>query len=363
VALHEVLAMAMSSHYQALLFREWSWRARRVLPEQAAISRKLIHNKNYRQRQAYFHQDLSGTEGSIYMKTTLWIVGIGILLIAVIPILVIFTNLIFISQITQIKVQFSSECTPLIEGLLVSEIPHDDPPADRETPDTGDVEAGQEMLLYEDGSIKEGRRVFDDDPGKEVIVAVNAVNRDAYVITGNEVFPYADGHKGRKIGTFPAPGFSHVDFVLPVNEKYMIVDGAMEDSPYPSERTLWQVEYDGLNKKPLTKEPYFTFDRPPKVFIFRDAGEQLLVYYTGSYSYAYGGDSSRPQYSVLRVYSAQYPEGRDIVKVGFKAGTVLDVSKVDDGYVLTTDPSLPAMAEKPRVPPRKWKISIRQAGA
>lgn len=270
----------------------------------------------------------------------------------------LFSSLLFWSQITQLKIQFSPEFIPLIEGVTVTEIDNDEAPSSKEVPDTGDLQGGQEMLLYEDGSIKEGRRVFDDEPGTEVIVSFNKARQASYVFKNNNVFDYAEGGKGNKIGSFSSPGFAHIDFVLPVNDRFMIVHGAMEDSPYPSERVLWQVEYDGLNKIQLSSNPYYSFVRPPKIFVSEDTGEQMLVYYTGSYDFAFGGDSSRPQYSILRLYNSLYPEGRDIIKFGFKAGTIIDASKLDNGYLLTADPSLPAMAGKPRVSPGKWKIVI-----
>lgn len=57
-----------------------------------------------------------------------------------------------------------------------------------------------------------------------------------------------------------------------------------------------------------------------------------MIYYTGSFDFAFGGDSSRPKFSVLRIYNQQYPEGRDIVRFSFKAGTVVDVRKTEHGF-------------------------------
>jgi hypothetical protein len=292
------------------------------------------------------------------MKTFLWIVGIFSLLVVMLFAYVFF-NMVFISQITQWKVKFSPEFIPLLDGVSVTEVDHNAPPAAEEIPNTGDNEGGQEMLLFEDGTIKEGRRVFEGDPGNEVLVSFNKARQESHVFLANNVFQYAEDRKGNKLGSFSSPEFSYIDFVLPVNKKYMLIDGRMAATPYPSERELWQVEYDSLNKVQLSAKPYFTFSRPPKVFVFEEYGEQAVVYYTGDFSFAFGGDSSRPEFSVLRIYNSQHPEGRDIAKIGFKAGTVLEVSKVDDGYVLIADPSLPTMADKPRVSSRKWKVTLK----
>jgi len=291
------------------------------------------------------------------MKTFLWIVGI-IIVLSVIPILFVIFNMVFISQITQFKVKASTEYKPLIKGVSVEEVANQTPPTSEDTPDAGDHEAGRKMLLGEDGAIAEGYRVYDDDPEKEVIVAFNDAREESLIFTGNDVFEYVDGRIENKYGSFPSPEFSYIDLVLPVNRKYMLIHGAMESSPYPSERELWQVEYDGLNKTLLSTKPYYAFSRPPKVFVYDEFDEQAVVYYTESYDFAFGGDSSRPRYSVLRIYNSNYPAGLDIIKFGFKAGTVLDVKKVENGYLVTTDPSLPSMADKPRVSARKWKVDI-----
>jgi len=292
------------------------------------------------------------------MKIFLWIVGISVSLV-VILFSFVFINMIFISQITQFKISFSEEYIPLIDGLTVTELEYDETASPEEKPETGDLEGAQEMLLYEDDSIKEGRRVFDDEPATEVLVAKNKYRQETHVFKNNDVFQYTDGRKGKILGSFTSPEFDYISFVLPVNDRYVLVNGSMKDSPYPSERELWQVEYDGFNKAQLSTKPYYSFVRPPKVFLFEDSNEQVIVYYTESYDFAFGGDSSRPKYSVVRIYNSENPEGRDIIKFGFKAGAVVSVIKVADGYQLITDPSLPAMAEKPRVSPRKWKIVIQ----
>lgn len=294
------------------------------------------------------------------MNIILWILGIAAIL-AVAFFVIVFGNMIFISQITQAKVKLSPEYTSIAEGVVIEELPYDAAPLDWEQPDSGDYPGAKEMLLLDDGKIEEGRRVFDDDPGKEVLVAFNPLRNDAWVFIANEVFEYADGRLGKSVGAFPDPGFSYIDYVLPVNERFMIVDGRMAQSPYPSERRLWQVAYQGLDKTLLSEKPYYTFDRPPKIFAFDQGTEHMLVYYIGDFSFAFGGDSSRPEFSVLRLFNARHPEGIELIKIGFKAGTVIGVEKIDDGYVVITDPSLPAMADQQRQPPRKWKITLHES--
>ena len=289
------------------------------------------------------------------MKILIWIAAVVVLLV-LIPFVVAFVNLAFISQITQVKLKRSPEYILLDKRISVIEVHSDIPPSSKEIPDTGDVEAGREMLLHEDGLIEEGSRVFDDDRRKQVIVAFNEFRQESHVFLKNDVFQYTGERLGDKVGSFESPGFTFVDYVLPVNEYYFIAHGAMKDSSYPEQRSLWQVKYNGLSKLRLSDDPYYAFGRPPKIFVFAD--ERVVVYYTGSYDFAYGGDASRPQFSVLRVYNPDHPDGYDMIKIGFKAGVVLDVRKQGDSYLLITDPSFPAMARKPRVAPRKWIINL-----
>ena len=289
------------------------------------------------------------------MNTFLWIVG---LLVAVVVAFFAYVigSMMFIAQITQLKIWLSPEYEHLIEGVSIQELNSDEAALEREVPNTGHVEGSQDVLVFDDGTVKEGRRAFDGDPGKSAVSVYNPMRRQSHLFVGNEVFEYADAKQGARLGGFSSPGFDMVDFVLPVNAQLMIMNGAMDDSPYPSERRLWQVSYDNLEKVLISDDPYYTHARTPKVFVFDQPEEQILVYYEGSFDFAFGGDSSRPKYSVLRLYNAQYPEGVDLIEIGFKAGTVIEVERVDGSYIVTTDPSLPRMTEKSRASLRKWKI-------
>ena len=291
------------------------------------------------------------------MNTFFWIIG---LLAAVIIAFFVYVigSMMFISQITQFKVWLSAEYEHLVEGLSIEELPGEPASTEREVPNTGDVEGSQDMLLHDDGTVKDGRHVFDGDPGQSAVGVFNPMRRQSHLFVGNEVFEYADAKQGARLGAFSAPGFDMVDFVLPVNAHLMIMDGAMDDSPYPSESRLWQARYEGLEKQLISDDPYYVHARTPKVFVFDDPEEQMLVYYEGSFDFGFGGDASRPKFSVLRLYNEQHPEGIDLIEIGFKAGTVIEVERVDGAYIVSTDPSLPRMVDKPGVPPRKWKIEF-----
>jgi hypothetical protein len=61
------------------------------------------------------------------------------------------------------------------------------------------------------------------------------------------------------------------------------------------------VEKSTLEKKKIAEDTYFTFVRPPVVFRPKGFGGLVLVYYTGSVNYGFGGDSSRPEFSFIRI--------------------------------------------------------------
>ena len=290
-------------------------------------------------------------------KLISWFIGI-IIFLAIAYAVVMLVYFVFISQITQIQVSYSSKYKVLADGVSVTEM-HTDLLPSHEHPNTGDMKSGREMLLRDDGYIEEGQRVFDDDPRLAVLVSSNPVRHDAFVVVDNEVYEYATGYKGNRLHDLTEKGISYVSYVLPINAKYMLLEGDTPGSSSAEETMLWQVDYAGFNKTLLTNDPYFSFIRPSKVFVFKETNEQVVVYYIGSYDFAFGGDASRPVWSVIRIYNSQHPEGWNIAKFGYRAGTVLQVDKVTDGYIVTADPSLPAMTEKPRLPPTQWKIAVR----
>ena len=121
---------------------------------------------------------------------------------------------------------------------------------------------------------------------------------------------------------------------------------------------LWQVERETFNQSLIVKDPYFTFARPPMVFSPEGFNGHILIYYKESFNYGFGGDSSRPKYSFIRIYNDTYPEGKDIAQFGFKAGTIVNLEWKESSVFVTGDRSRPSQSEKPRLPVRVWKIDF-----
>jgi len=293
------------------------------------------------------------------MKIILLVLGVPILL-AVGYVFMVFFNMVFIENITDNKLRFSPEEVPLISEITISEISNNEKTLPYEyKPGTGDQPGSQTMVLLEDGTIEARQRTFDSDPGKEVDVLISEIDLTTLVFHKNDIFEFNNYHLGRKVGEFSDPKLKFVRHVMPVNDRYVLVNGDREEAQY-AEPYLWQVDRNSLEKTLLTKEPYYSFERPPKIFVADGFNGVVIVYYTGEYSYGFGGDSSRPEYSVIRVYNESFPDGMDVAKFDFKAGTIITVEWENNGLKLTGDPSKPGGEEKNRKPARVWQISFNE---
>jgi len=279
--------------------------------------------------------------------------ALGIILIAA-----IFGPMIFRDQITASKLKLSQEVVSLLDGIQVAEISDNEQPLPYEyQPGTGDVAAADEMLLFEDGMIEPGRRVYDNDPRKQVHVLSGNQASQSLVFKGNDVYRFVNNRLGDHIGTISSPALRSVSHVTVVTDNALLLAGYLASVPHADVR-LYQINLPDWRQEEIAVDPYYTFSRPPKIFKPDGFDGVVVVYYTGEYSFAYGGDSSRPKYSVIRVYNKAFSEGRDVVKLGFKAGTVVNMSWQNGALILRADPSLPAMMNKPRMPARVWRVIL-----
>ncbi|ABD79960.1 hypothetical protein Sde_0698 [Saccharophagus degradans 2-40] len=163
-------------------------------------------------------------------------------------------------------------------------------------------------------------------------------------------------HEEKAWGTH---NFTRVTHAAVINANYMLVEAAPPSQHDHQLRHLYQVNVKTLEAHKLESTPYYTFDIPPKRFVNESTNTTVLVYYHDSYSYAFGGDSSRPQTSIVRLYNNTFPEGKDIANISFAAGMVIDVAfEEGNKLVLLGDPSRPAMYNKPRLAPRVWVLTL-----
>ena len=94
------------------------------------------------------------------------------------------------------------------------------------------------------------------------------------------------------------------------------------------------------------------------IFLSEGFAGQVVIYYTGSVDYGFGGNSSRPKYSFIRIYNERFKQGLGVAKFGFKAGTIVDIKWIDNALVVTSDPSRPLATNQKVMARRIWKIKL-----
>ncbi len=322
------------------------------------------------------------------MKIILWSLRAGVVFVLA-SVAIVVVNLVFIGDMAQLKQKLGlvdvgvSRAEPLLDGVIITEVEHNRPPlpydygALTSGQDTGDVPGEFTLMLQDDGRLLEGQAYFDHQIERQRS-AIEYMTSDAslfYCLIQQEQqlffgraqaneFETVEGQEDRllRVRTITEPfadlshwGFSEFSYWAAIDQDHFLMVSTEQGKNHWDDK-LWQINRHDLSKTFLADKPYFTHAIPPKVFQPPSFDGSILVHYTDSVDYAFGGDSSRPKYSTVRVFTPQFPEGQDVVKLGFEAGMVVDVSVVEGQLELLTDPSLPAMADKPRVPPRIWQV-------
>ena len=294
----------------------------------------------------------------------IFLITIGIFFSSILAFIVyVFCQMVFIADITERKVKKGKTHHLLTEGIQVSELEHKMPPLEYEyRPGTGAMPPAAEALLSPENKISEGERFFDSDPNISVLWLKAAgdlpdkifLKNDVYGI--NETDGLDDKQLGKKLASFDNPPLGVLRHIGALNHQYFLLIGDHRDSPY-ADAQLWLINHTTHEQTKLTDDPYYSFSRPPKVFKPEGLNGEVLVYYVGSIAYGFGGDCCRPQYSVVRLFSSTRPQGIDLIKFAFKAGTIVEVDFKDGALVLTGDPSRPRTDED-RLPPRLWQVNL-----
>lgn len=287
------------------------------------------------------------------IEIVLWIFGIAFLLGTAFFVYV-FGGMIFVDKLAEISVRWMKDFVLEDSSFGVVEQELDLPPIPYEfEPGSGDVSAAREILLTPENGLVEGERAYDSDPNRTVYLLESSDGNPDKVFHRNDVYAVGGERLGGLIYSFVGPSLQTLRYVGGLNQKWFLLEGDPEGSQF-SDSKLWQVSHSDYSRKLLSDDPYFTFSRPPR--IFRPAGfpGYVLVYYVDSVDYGFGGDCSRPKYSVVRLYSEQYSYGHDVVRFSFRAGTIVDVKYQGGALTLYGDPSRPGSSE--RRPPRVWKL-------
>lgn len=294
------------------------------------------------------------------MKILVW-AGIGFGAVAALGVLffiAVFLVMVFAPQIAELKVLTKRNFTVLLDGVTVEELPHQLPPLEPDWhPDGGDVPAARGILLTPENALEEGERVFDKDPNRSVLQLDGAGDLPTKIFIGLDIYGRAGDQLGAQIAEFTDAPFNGVGYVGGINEQWFLVGAALKEFAYVETR-LWQVRHDTLDLALIDEDPYFTFARPPKTFRPEGFEGVIVAIYHGNVSYGSGGHSSAPAYTILRAYTPEHPEGVNLVRFAFKAGTVVKVDWQDGALLVTGDPSRPVASKKSRLPPRIWKVSL-----
>jgi hypothetical protein len=291
----------------------------------------------------------------------LWILLISFGVIAVLGVVLfvaIFGRMIFIDKFAELSMRRMTNVVIEDSAFSVVEIEHSLPPLPYEyRPGSGDVPKAREILLTPEGDLQEGRRVFDSDPNKTVDVLESTEGHPDKVFIRNDIFTKQDQRLGDLIHQFAEPSLQIVRYVGGLNSDWFLLEGDPEGSLYTNSK-LWQVSHQDYSRQLLTEDPYYTSARPPRVFQPEGFTGTVLVYYTGSVDFGFGGDSSRPKNSVIRLFTKEYPSGHEVARFAFRAGTIVDVKFEGGSLILYGDPSRPASDK--RLPPRVWKLEMHR---
>ncbi len=294
------------------------------------------------------------------MKSTLWIIGIIIsifLILAVIMIISIMKPLINISEISRDKVKSMAEYELLADGIHIEEICNElDILTSKFRPTENKERAGVKLLQGQDGKLEKFEPF--NDPSKEIDALIS--NHFDYNIAfkNSEVYQITQNKMSALIHKFDNPDFEPFRYFAIINNDFFLMSADLKGVEY-AKPILWQLDKTTFEILKITEEPYHTFERPPLILNPNGYTGTIVVYYKGDISFGYGGDSSRPEQSVIRIYDQHHPKGKDIIQMSFAVGTIVNIEMDKKDFLVHTDPSLPSSAGKSRVPPRTWQISIK----
>ncbi|MCP4325319.1 MAG: hypothetical protein GY787_26430 [Alteromonadales bacterium] len=294
------------------------------------------------------------------MSILLWIVALLVVL-ACIPLVVLFVNLVFISNVTEFKSRRGDDFEVTNEFVTIEELDnHSKQVIDGESAvnfdiNNSDLPVGIEMALTESGELKKSEHIYHQENEKSVLQLTLTKSQQQLLFVGNKVYLQSGDELGCLLHQFDE--FSHFSFVNYIDENTILLVASLSEFEYVENR-LWQVNLKEFSKTLLSKNPYFTFCRPPKTISLADNSSVIVIYYSGNYAFGHGGHSSRAKQSIVRLYSKKHPQGGDLITINYKGGTVIDARIEDESIVLTADPSRPYTVDDRERPARFWKVSI-----
>ena len=325
------------------------------------------------------------------MKTFLISLGGFFAVVLIIAALIIgwfIYSFVFVDARTERQVNRLDEYKTLREGVVVTESTYDGPQLIR---DYGRIPSkGRDWLLQPDGTIEPGIRVFDGDeavavrrlpmvytpepatePGEVKLGYVEdwlAEDREqppeptaealALIFNGRSVLTGEQNRIATELGELPEHTLDGVDFADWITPHLMVVAGGRRVDGIVS-NPLYQLRYPELTAHKIADDLYYLFSKTPDVYRFSEQGATVMVYFTGSLMWGFGGDVNKPEQSVIRVYNATWPEGQDIAQFSFKAGTVRGIGYQQGKLTVVTDSTRPSGVKQHEIrKPRQWQIAF-----
>ncbi|WP_078085907.1 hypothetical protein [Microbulbifer mangrovi] len=294
------------------------------------------------------------------MEVLKWIgQGFAIVVAAVFCLFVyVFIRMAFVAQFTELGLLRDRVLRVLLPGVEIKEVSHQLSPLEWEHESgPGAVPKATSLLLTPDGQLQSEETRFDGDPRRYVDELSGADSLAPWILFESRIYQRNGDTLGQEIADLSEAPFTGFGYVAGLNDEWFLVAGDVRGDKNRNSR-LWQVSKKNFDVVLLEKNPYFTFSRPPKTFTPEGFDGVLVAVYRGVVSYGFGGDCSRPRYSILRAYTSTYPLGIDLARFSFRAGTIVDVAWQDGALVVTGDPSRPAAAGRDRIPPRVWRVGL-----
>ncbi|MDO6761492.1 hypothetical protein Q4566_14870 [Tamlana sp. 2_MG-2023] len=290
------------------------------------------------------------------MKIVWWIIGILVLLV-VFPFVILLIKMIFIDKLSIAKVRLSNDILDHNPNIQIEELSNTDAQIITEfMPSDGDLPVAKEFLMTPEGELRDELHVFDDE-NRTVLVFKLKDTDTTLVFLDNTIHLQQDHKLGELIHTFKNPVMKSIWFVNYVNTDTILMI-ANPDTQKHVDTKLYQVNLKTFEKTLLSKNPYYCSNRPPKLLKPEGLDGSIAIYYSGTVSFGFGGHSSRPEISTVRIYNKQYLQGHDIASFTYKAGTITHAKIEGDKLILTGDPSRPITCDNYEKPARFWQITF-----
>lgn len=275
--------------------------------------------------------------------TTLFLVGLAL-------IIWFLTQLIFISTISKTKVKLMKPVSFLENGYRAIRSTQMDVSTSPSIMATDDPNPHYgPAILTQDGLIKDYKVDADFSFDRPVYILNSNEKQFSRIFLNNQIYAIDDNRVGELIHVFRDIDISRISYALPLtNDSFLLATVSSG-----GKHSLWQISHHDFTHKLLTDNLSYSI-KQPKIFKSEPLQQIILVYYSGDVTFAYGGDTSRPKYSTIRLFDNAHPSGIDIARLSLNAGVVVDIEVDKHAIIAYCDPNLPN--SKSPLPWNVWRI-------